>query len=55
MTLVQMDELENRDVEAIEAVLKKYHRVLRHLFLQYTSTMYSNYTPEAIEDNIKRK
>lgn len=49
-----MDELENRDVEAIEAVLKKYHRVLQY-FLQYTSTMYSNYTPEAIEDNIKRK
>lgn len=53
--LIPADELETRELEAIDSTLRKYHRVLRHLFLLYTGTMYSNHSAEAIEDNQRRK
>lgn len=55
LRLIPMEELEMREIEAIDSLLKKYHRVLRHLFLLYTGTMYSNHSAEAIEDNLRRK
>lgn len=36
-------------------MLKRYHRVLRQVFLNYSATMYSSHTFETIQDNIKRK
>jgi hypothetical protein len=44
LELVYMEELEARDVEAVETILKKHHKVLRYLFLNYTGTMYSSHT-----------
>lgn len=42
-------------MEAVEAIFKNYHKVLRHLFLTYTWTMYNSRTNEKFEDNIQRK
>ena len=51
-----LEELEARDLEAVDMVLKKYHKVFRHLFLLYTGTKFSSHnTPELIEDTKKRK
>jgi hypothetical protein len=44
LELIPLEELESRDVEAAETLLKKYHKVLRQLFLTYTATMYSSHT-----------
>ena len=35
--------------------MKKYHKVLSHLFWLYADTLYSPDNVEIIEDNIKRK
>ena len=51
-----LEELESREVEAAEALLQRYHKVLRHLFLTYTYTMYNGHHPTLqFEDNHQRK
>jgi hypothetical protein len=42
-------------VQAIEAIFKNYHKVLRQLFLGYTWTMYNSHSNEKFEDNLQRK
>lgn len=53
--VVAVEELEGREVEAVEAIFKNYHKVLRHLFLSYTWTMYNSHSNEKFEDNTQRK
>lgn len=36
--VVELDLLEPRDLEFIDIILKKYHKVMRQLFLKYTTT-----------------
>ena len=47
--------MELRDTEYIENLFKKYHRVMRFLFLKYTSSMYSIKSMNNFEDNQTRK
>ena len=44
--VVPVDEMEPREVQAVEAIFKNYHKVLRHLFITYTWTMYNSRTNE---------
>ena len=47
--------MEQRDVDIIENIMKKYHRVFRFLFMKYTASMYSIKSMNNFEDNQNRK
>lgn len=47
--------MQARDTEYIENLFKKYHRVVRFLFMKYTNSMYSIKTYNSFEDNQIRK
>ena len=47
--------IEQRDLDYIEYIFRKYHRVLRFLFLKYTSTMYSVKNVSNFQENQNRK
>ena len=55
--LYPLSMMEGRDVEYIENLLKKYHKVIRYLFLKYTNSMYSIKIKSTVsfEDNQTRK
>lgn len=55
LEVIPLEEIEAREVEAIETIFKNYHKVLRHLFLTYTWTMYNSHSNERFEDNQQRK
>ena len=40
--LVNMEHEEERDKEAVQAFLKKYHKILHHLFVSYSNVGFSN-------------
>lgn len=47
--------MEQRDVDLIENIFKKYHRVTRLLFTKYSASMYSIKSVRNFEDNQTRK
>ena len=47
--------MEAKDVEMIDNIFKKYHRLLRSLFLKYTASMYSTKVSQNFNDNKERK
>jgi hypothetical protein len=56
LDLVSFDELEQRDLETVDCLLKRYRKVLKHLFHLYTGTRHvSHNVPELLEDHKKRK
>lgn len=46
--------MEARDIEYIENLFKRYHRVLRMLFFKYTYSKYSIKSTYNFEDNKER-
>jgi hypothetical protein len=55
MELYPPELMEARDVEYIESLFKKYHRVLRTLFFKYTNSMYTVKSINNFEDNKDHK
>ena len=55
MELYPPELMEKRDVDYIDNLYRKYHRVLRFLFLKYTGSMYSIKSMNNFEDNQQRK
>jgi len=47
--------MEAKDIEVIDNLFKKYHRLLRYLFLKYTSSMYTTRQNQTFNDNKERK
>lgn len=47
--------MEQRDLDYIENLYKKFHRILRFLFLKYTCSMHTNKSMNNFEDNQARK
>lgn len=47
--------MEQKDLDYIDTVLKKYHRIVRHLFVRYTSSMHSVKSINNFDDNLVRK
>jgi hypothetical protein len=43
--------MEARDIEYIDNLFKKYHKVLRTLFFKYTCSMYTVKSNHNFEDN----
>ena len=46
--------MEQRDLDYIENIYKRYHRLIRSLFLKYTSTMYTTKAINNFEDRHER-
>jgi hypothetical protein len=46
--------MESRDIEYIDNLFKRYHKVLRTLFFKYTCSMYTVKTNYNFEDNKER-
>lgn len=46
--------MEPRDIEYIDNLFKKYHKVMRNIFFKYTSSKYSTKSNLNFEDNKQR-
>ena len=47
--------MEPKDIEIMENLFKKYHRLLRYLFLKYTNSMYSTRQSTSFNESKERK